>query len=147
MYGPGGGSHKTALRSHGLKDESGEGKLDEEREAGVVAGAISDAATRLAHIAMPRGLATATTTFGDDSVTVVVRGIDEPTQDTLFAPSADDVARLRGELHRVMREDLVGKIERHLGRRVLAFIDQSGTDRNTVAYMYMLAPAGSRSAA
>ena len=114
----------------------------EAREVGVVAGAISDAATRLAHIAMPRTSPVATTTFGDDSVTVVVRGVSDTTQDTLFALSAEDVVRLRGELHRVMREDLVDKIERHLSRRVLAFIDQSGTDRNTVAYMYMLAPVG-----
>ena len=90
---------------------------------------------------MPRVSPTATTTFGDDAVTVVVRGIDEPVRDTLFAPSAEDVVRLRGELHRIMREDLVGKIERQLSRRVLAFIDQSGTDGDTLAYMYMLAPA------
>jgi uncharacterized protein YbcI len=121
--------------------------LDEEREAGVVARAISDAAARLAHVAMPRVSPSATTTFGDESVTVVVQGIDEPAQDTLFTPSAEDVVRLRGELHRAMREDLVDKIERHLSRRVLAFVDQSNADRGTVAYMYMLAPAGSRSAA
>jgi Na+-translocating membrane potential-generating system (MpsC) len=133
-----------ALRSNGLKDESREGKLDEKREAGVVAGAISDAATRLAHIAMPRVSPRATTTCGADSVTVVLRGIGDPAQDTLFAPSSEDVVRLRSELHRIMREDLVGKIERHLSRRVLAFVDQSGTERDTVAYMYMLTPAGKR---
>jgi uncharacterized protein YbcI len=136
---------ESALRSNGLKDESREGRLDEERDARVVAGAISDAAARLAHIAMPRGSPTATTTFGDDSVTVVLRGIEEPAQDSLFALSAEDVVRLRGELHRVMREELVGKIEQHLSRRVLAFVDQSSTDRDTVAYMYMLAPVGSPS--
>lgn len=119
---------------------------DEERE-GVVARAISDAATRLARTAMPRGSPTATTTFGDDSVNVVVRGIDGATQDTLFAPSAEEVARLRGELHRVMRGDLVDKIERRLCRRVSACIDQSGTEHDGVAYMYTLAPAGSRSVA
>jgi hypothetical protein len=132
-----------SFTKHQLKDE--EGNLEEAREAGVVAGAISDAATRLAHIAMPRGAPKATTTFGDESVTVVVRGINEPAQDTLFALSAEDVVRLRGELHRVMRADLVDKIERHLSRRVLAFIDQSSTDRDTVAYVYMLAPVGSPS--
>jgi hypothetical protein len=132
----------VGFRSNGLKDESGEGKLDEDREAGVVAGAISNAAARLTHIAAPRVSPTATATFGDGSVTVVIQGLENPAQDTLFVPAAEDVVRLRGELHRIMREDLVGKIERQLSRRVLAFIDQSGTDGDTLAYMYMLGPAG-----
>ena len=116
--------------------------MEEDRGTQDVAGAISDAAMRLAHIALRRGSPSAATTFGDDSVTVFIRGTDEPAHETVFAPSDDEIARRRGELHRVMREDLVEKIERLLGRRVLAFIDQTSTDRSTVAYMYLLAPAG-----
>jgi len=121
--------------------------MDDTSGAGDVADAISYCAKRLAHIAMRRGSPTAATTFGDAWVTVVLQGIDGQTQDTLFGPSAEEVVRFRGEINRVMREDLVPKIEGRLGRRVLAFIDQSSTDRNTVAYMYLLAPAGSPSPA
>jgi uncharacterized protein YbcI len=101
-------------------------------------GAISDAAVRLAHTTMRRGSPTATTTFGDDSVTVLIQGIDGQAQGSLFGPSAHEVVRLRGEIHRGMREDLVDKIERQLGRRVLAFVDESSPDRDTISYMYLL---------
>jgi uncharacterized protein YbcI len=101
-------------------------------------GAISDAAVELAQTAMRRGSPTATTTFGDASVTVLIQGIDGQAQGILFGRSADEVVRLRGEIHRVMREDLVDKIERQLGRRVLAFLDESSPDRDTISYMYLL---------
>jgi hypothetical protein len=129
-----------SVTGHQLKD--GKLKMDEERAGGDVGGAITDAAKRLAHIAMRRGSPAATTTFGDGWVAVLVQGIDGHGQDTLFG-SREEVAHVRGAIHRVMREDLVAKIERQLDRRVLAFIDQSSTDRDTVAYMYMLAPSGS----
>jgi len=92
---------------------------------------------------MGRGSPEATTTFGNDWVTVVVLGIDGEVQDALFAPSREQLVRVRGEIHRAMREELVAKIERQLDRRVLAFIDQSSTDRDTVGYMYLLVPAPS----
>src|SRR5215204_1940872 len=47
----------------------------------------------------------------------------------------EQLVRVRGEIHRAMREELVAKIERQLDRTVLAFIDQSSTDRDTVGYM------------
>ena len=46
-----------------------------------------------------------------------------------------------------MRDDIARTVEKQLGRRVLAFIDESSPDRDLVLYVYMLAPAGSASTA
>jgi hypothetical protein len=54
----------------------------------------------------------------------------------------DEVLRVRGELHSAMRDQLAQLVEEQTGQRVLAYMDESSTDRDLVLYVYMLAPEG-----
>ena len=139
---PGRGAKSGESPSMALRSTVGMG---EDGRSNGVAGAISEAVVRLVQDATGGGPAQVQTTFGDDSVTV--RGITGQVEGTLFDPRAQVVLRVRGEVHKAMRADIARTVEKQLGRRVLAFIDESSPDRDLVLYVYMLAPAGSASTA
>ena len=104
---------------------------------------ISTSAVQLLHECTGRGPTKAKTMIADDVVTVLLA-------DTLTAGErhlvnngrADRVLELRHEYQLVMRNDLVGIVERQLDRKVVAFMSQNHINPDLAVEVFVLEPAG-----
>jgi uncharacterized protein YbcI len=102
---------------------------------------ISTGAVQLLHEYTGRGPTKAKTVINDDLVTVVLA-------DTLTKGEAklahnghgDRVMQLRHDYQLVMRDELVGLVERQLDRKVIAFMSQNHIDPDLAIELFVLEP-------
>ena len=102
---------------------------------------ISTSAVQLLHDCTGRGPTKAKTMINENVVTILLA-------DTLTAGErhlvdngcADHVLTLRHDFQLVMRNDLVGIVERQLDRKVIAFMSQNHIDPDLAVEVFVLEP-------
>jgi uncharacterized protein YbcI len=115
--------------------------MDDRRESQGPSGMISTSAVQLMHDCTGRGPTKAKTMISENVVTVLLA-------DTLTAGErhlvdkgrADRVLTLRHDFQLVMRDDLVGIVERQLDRKVIAFMSQNHIDPDLAVEVFVLEP-------
>ncbi|TMK61058.1 MAG: DUF2294 family protein [Actinobacteria bacterium] len=115
--------------------------MDDQRERQSPGGMISTSAVQLMHDCTGRGPTKAKTMINENVVTVLLA-------DTLTAGErhlvdngrADHVLTLRHDFQLVMRDDLVGIVERQLDRKVIAFMSQNHIDPDLAVEVFVLEP-------
>jgi uncharacterized protein YbcI len=102
---------------------------------------ISTGAVQLLREYTGRGPTKAKTTIGDDTVTVLVGDTLSKGEQTLANSGfADTVLATRHDFQKAMRDDLVGLVEKHTGRRVIAFMSDNHIDPDYGVEVFVLAP-------
>jgi uncharacterized protein YbcI len=77
--------------------------------------------------------------FRDDVVVVVMRDFMTPLERTLAERGRGNAAvELHGQLHEVMRDDLVAAVERLTGRTVMALMSDSQADPDVAGEVFVL---------
>jgi uncharacterized protein YbcI len=116
--------------------------MDDQRERQGPSGMISTSAVQLLHDCTGRGPTKAKTMINENVVTVLLA-------DTLTAGErhladsgrADRVLELRHEFQLMMRDDLIGIVERQLDRTVVAFMSQNHIDPDLAVEVFVLEPS------
>lgn len=108
---------------------------------GKVAAAISTATVQLLHKYTGRGPTKARTTIADDLVVVVLADTLSKAEQSLASDGKSAVVlAVRSEFQDTMSRDLVATVERHTGRRVLAFMSANNLDPDMAAEVFVLEP-------
>jgi uncharacterized protein YbcI len=115
--------------------------MEEQRETKPPAMTISTGAVQLLHEYTGRGPTKAKTVINDNVVTVVLADTLTKGESKLAHNGhADRVMQLRHDYQLVMRDDLVGLVEGHLGRKVIAFMSQNHIDPDLAVEVFILEP-------
>ena len=115
--------------------------MDDQRERQGPGGMISTATVQVLHECTGRGPTKAKTTITDNLVTVLLADILTPGERHLVdSGRADRVLALRHDYQLVMRDDLVGIVERQLDRKVVAFMSQNHIDPDLAVEVFVLEP-------
>ena len=105
---------------------------------------ISTSAVQLLHECTGRGPTKAKTMINDDVVTVLLADtLTSGERHLVDNGRADRVLELRHEYQLVMRDDLVGIVERQLDRKVAAFMSQNHINPDLAVEVFVLEPAAS----
>ena len=100
---------------------------------------ISTSAVRLLHEYTGRGPTKAKTLINDKLVTIVLADTLTKGERTLVENGhSDRVIELRHDYQMVMRDDLVGVVERQLDRKVIAFMSQNHIDPDLAVEVFVL---------
>jgi uncharacterized protein YbcI len=124
---------------------------DDHHSLGRVGSAISNSVVSIFADYLGRGPTRARTSFGRDVVTVVLEETLTKAERRLVAEGEGDaVVSTRRTFQRTMRTDLVEAVERHTGRRVIAFLSDQSADPDISVETFILkaaehAPAASDS--
>ena len=111
---------------------------------GEAAQAISNALVRLLRDYTGRGPTQAYTTITDTHVIVVLRDALLKSERSLVKDGHQDaVIDMRRRVQRTMKKDLVGAIEEHTGREVLAFLSDHHIDPDIAVEVFILKPRAS----
>jgi uncharacterized protein YbcI len=106
---------------------------------------ICDSAVRLLREYTGRGPTKAKATINDDSVLIVLGDTLTRGERQLAATGkADRVLQLRHDFQLVMREELIGTVEKFTGRTVIAFMSQNHIDPDLAVEIFILEPDGDR---
>jgi uncharacterized protein YbcI len=106
---------------------------------------ISNAVVRLLAEYTGRGPTKAKTYINDDLITVVLRDSLTKGERSLSAHGAvDTVLKTRFAYQRVMSTELILSVEKHSGRRVIAFMSANHVDPDAAIESFILAPQGRR---
>jgi len=110
---------------------------------GTTAAAISNSVVRLTHKYTGRGPTKARTTITDDLVVVVVMADSmlQGERKLVEHGEGESVLAIRGKFQSAMREDLVGVVEEHTGRKVAAFMSGNHIDPDMGVEVFILVPA------
>lgn len=111
--------------------------------------AISTEAVQLLREYTGRGPTKAKTLIHDDLVVLTVADTMLKAEKTLIADGKTDlVMNLRQQFQRTMRDDLCAIVERHVDRKVIAFMSDNHVDPDMAVEVFILEPAtdGSSSA-
>jgi uncharacterized protein YbcI len=104
---------------------------------------ISTSAVQLLHEYTGRGPTKARTMIDEDMVTVVLADTLTKGEQKLVDNGRDDrVIQLRHDYQMVMKEDLIGIVERQLNRKVIAFMSQNHIDPDLAVELFVLEPDG-----
>jgi len=104
---------------------------------------ISTSAVQLLHEYTGRGPTKARTLIDEDMVTVVLADTLTKGEQKLVDNGRNDrVIELRHDYQMVMKEDLIGIVERQLDRKVIAFMSQNHIDPDLAVELFVLAPEG-----
>lgn len=110
---------------------------------GEAAQAISNALVRLLRDYTGRGPTQAYTTITDSHVIVVLRDALLKAERSLVKDGhSDAVIDMRRRFQRTMKDDLVGAVEEHTGREVLAFLSDHHIDPDIAVEIFILKPRG-----
>jgi uncharacterized protein YbcI len=104
---------------------------------------ISTSAVQLLHEYTGRGPTQAKTLLNEDLVTIVLADTLTKGEQRLVDEGLDErVIQLRHDYQMVMREDLIGIVERQLERKVIAFMSQNHIDPDLAVEVFVLEPEG-----
>ena len=107
---------------------------------------ISRSAVQLLREYTGRGPTRARTTINTDSVMIVLGDtLTKGERKLAESGKADRVLDLRHDFQMVMREELVGLVERALDRKVIAFMSDNHLDPDLAVEVFILEPATSDS--
>jgi uncharacterized protein YbcI len=116
--------------------------MDERREGTGPSAMISTSAVRLLHEYTGRGPTKAKTLINEDVVTVLLADTLTTGERRLVDTGRSDrVLQLRHDYQLIMRDDLVGIVERQLHRKVIAFMSQNHIDPDLAVGVFVLEPA------
>jgi uncharacterized protein YbcI len=102
---------------------------------------ISTAAVQVLREYTGRGPTKAKTLINEDIVTVVLADtLTSGERKLVESGHSDRVIDLRHEYQLVMRDDLVGIVERQLDRKVIAFMSQNHIDPDLAVEVFVLEP-------
>src|SRR3954466_5828670 len=88
-----------------------------------------------------RGPTRARTMISEDVVTVLLADTLTKGERRLAENGhAERILELRHDFQQVMREDLIAVVERHLGRKVIAFMSQNHIDPDFAVEVFVLEP-------
>ena len=106
---------------------------------GSISSAISDSAVRLLHEYTGRGPTKARTTINHESV-LVLFGDSLTKAERTLAEKGDGaiVLQMRHRFQEAMRDDLIGLVETHTGRKVVAFMSTNHIDPDLAAEVFVL---------
>ena len=109
--------------------------------AGALSAAISNDVVRILHEQTGRGPTNARTTINGDLVACVLHDTLTTGERTLVREgNAEWVLDTRKRFQMAMREDLVAAVERHTGRKVIAFMSDNHIDPDTAIEAFVLEP-------
>jgi uncharacterized protein YbcI len=116
--------------------------MDAHREGNRPSGMISTSVVQTWQEWTGRGPTRAKTFIDDDMVTVLFGDtLTRGERRLVESGHADSVLRLRDEYQQVMRDELVAIVERHLDRKVIAFMSQNHIDPDLAVEVFVLEPA------
>jgi uncharacterized protein YbcI len=116
--------------------------MTEQQDTRTPSAMISTSAVQLLHEFTGRGPTKAKTLINDDLVTVVLADtLTRGEQKLVDNGKTDKVIELRHDFQMVMREDLIGIVERQLERKVIAFMSQNHVDPDLAIELFVLEPA------
>jgi uncharacterized protein YbcI len=115
--------------------------MDEQREGNAPGAMISTAAVQLLREYTGRGPTKAKTTINEELVTVLLADtLTKGERKLVENGHSARVMELRHDYQLVMREDLIGIIERQLDRKVIAFMSQNHIDPDLGVEVFVLEP-------
>jgi uncharacterized protein YbcI len=104
---------------------------------------ISTSAVQLLHEYTGRGPTKARTVISDDLVTILLADtLTKGERKLADNGHSERVLALRHDFQLVMRDDLIGIVERQLNRKVAAFMSQNHIDPDLAIEVFVLEPAG-----
>lgn len=116
--------------------------MDEQREGTGPSAMISTSTVQLLHEYTGRGPTKAKTLINEDVVTVLLADtLTKGERKLVDTGCSDRVLQLRHEYQLIMRDDLVGIVERQLHRKVIAFMSQNHIDPDLAVEVFVLEPA------
>jgi uncharacterized protein YbcI len=116
--------------------------MGKQQEATGPSSMISTSAVQLLHEYTGRGPTKAKTLINDDVVTVLLEDtLTQGERRLVDTGHSDRVLELRHDYQRIMRDDLVGIVERQLHRKVIAFMSQNHIDPDLAVEVFVLEPA------
>jgi uncharacterized protein YbcI len=116
--------------------------MDEQRADKPGGGEISTEAVGVLREYTGRGPTKAKTMINEDVVTVLLADTLTKGERRLAENGhAERILELRHDFQQVMREDLIAIVERHLERKVIAFMSQNHIDPDLAVEVFVLEPA------
>jgi uncharacterized protein YbcI len=113
----------------------------EQTQRGAVSAQISTAAVRLIAEYTGRGPTKAHTVINRDSVLILLGDTLTKGERSLAGKGmSDHVQETRRLYQRAMRDELIGAVEEHTGRRVIAFMSDNHIDPDVAAEVFVLEP-------
>jgi uncharacterized protein YbcI len=111
----------------------------EQTQRGAVSAEISTAAVRIVAEYTGRGPTKAHTVINRDSVLILLGDTLTKGERSLAGKGMSDHVRETRRLYQsAMREDLIGAVEEHTGRRVIAFMSDNHVDPDMAAEVFVL---------
>jgi uncharacterized protein YbcI len=115
--------------------------MTEQQDTRTPSAMISTSAVQLLHEFTGRGPTKAKTLIQEDLVTVVLADtLTRGEQKLVDNGKTDKVIELRHDFQMVMRDDLIGIVERQLERKVIAFMSQNHVDPDLAIELFVLEP-------
>jgi uncharacterized protein YbcI len=115
---------------------------DDQPQASGPSTMISTSAVQLLHQYTGRGPTKAKTVIKDDLVTILLADtLTKGERKLVDNGYSDRVLGLRHDYQLVMRDELVGIVERQLDRKVIAFMSQNHIDPDFAVEVFVLDPA------
>ncbi len=122
--------------------------MDQQRENQSPSAKIATSVVQVLHEYTGRGPTKAKTTIDENMVMVLLADTLTNGERTLAGSGhADRVLQIRYDYQLVMRDDLIGIVERELDREVIAFMSQNHIDPDLAIEVFVLRPADAVSAA
>jgi uncharacterized protein YbcI len=113
--------------------------MEQQHDSRSAPATISTEAVQLLHEYTGRGPTKAKTTIGDTMVTVLLADtLTKGERRLVDAGRGDRVLELRHDFQTVMREELIGIIERNTRRKVQAFMSQNHIDPDYAVEIFVL---------
>src|SRR3954466_15926602 len=118
--------------------------MDQQRSGRPSTAEISKEAVGVLREYTGRGPTKAKTMINEDVVTVLFADtLTKGGRRVAGSGHAERIIELRHDFQQVMREDLIAIVERHLGRKVIAFMSQNHIDPDLAVEVFVLQPATS----
>ena len=118
--------------------------MDREHESQGLSAKIATSVVQVMHECTGRGPTKAKATINENMVTVLLADTLTNGERTLVESGrANRVIQLRHDYQLVMRDDLVGIVERELDRKVIAFMSQNHIDPDLAIEVFVLEPGDS----
>ena len=116
--------------------------MDEPRKNQSPSAKIATSVVQVMHEYTGRGPTKAKTTVNENIVTVLLADtLTNGERNLVEHGRANQVIRLRHDYQLVMRDDLVGIVERELDRKVIAFMSQNHIEPDLAVEVFVLEPA------
>ena len=116
----------------------------EQRQKDAPSAMISTSAVQVIHEYTGRGPTKAKTVISEDLVTILLADtLTRGERKLVDNDDADEVLQLRHHYQRIMRPELVAIVERHLKRKVIAFMSQNHIDPDLAVEVFVLEPTQS----